>query len=69
MGMDKGTHLSTCLVYAPCVLAFVACENANRFSVYVPGFIEVSYARAWTTYAPQYMPCGRLVCRGPLLHV
>ena len=33
MGVDKGTHLSTCLVYATCVMAFVACVNADEFSV------------------------------------
>ena len=32
-GMDEGTHLSTCLGYAACVVAFVACENADEFSV------------------------------------
>ena len=33
MVMDEGTHLSTCLVYAACVIAFVACVNADKFSV------------------------------------
>ena len=33
MGTDEGTHLSTCLVYAACVVAFVACVNADKFSV------------------------------------
>ena len=31
--MDKGTHISTCLVYAACVMAFVACMNSDEFSV------------------------------------
>ena len=29
----RGTGLGTCLVYAPCVVAFVACVNADEFSV------------------------------------
>ena len=33
MVMDEGTHLSTCLVYAVCVIAFVACVNSDEFSV------------------------------------
>ena len=33
MDKDEGTHLSTCLVYATCVVAFVACVNADEFSV------------------------------------
>ena len=33
MGMDEGMHLSTCLVYAGCVVAFVTCVNADEFSV------------------------------------
>ena len=33
MGVDEGTHLSTCLVYTACVMAFVACANADEFSV------------------------------------
>ena len=33
MVMDEGTHLSTCLVYAACFIAFVACVNADKFSV------------------------------------
>ena len=32
-GVDKGIHLSTCMVYATCVMAFVACMNADEFSV------------------------------------
>ena len=32
-GHGRGTGLGTCLVYAPCVVAFVACENADKFSV------------------------------------
>ena len=51
-------------LYALCVVAFVACENADKFSVYVPDFIEVMCARVWTKYAPRYMPRERLVCRG-----
>ena len=31
--MYKGTGLGTCLVYAPCVVAFVACVNADKFFV------------------------------------
>ena len=27
----RGTHLGTCLVYAACVVAFVACVNGDRF--------------------------------------
>ena len=42
----RGTCLDTSLVYAPCVMVFVACENADKFSVYVPDFIEVSCAGA-----------------------
>ena len=33
MGVEEGTHLSTCLVYAACVMAFVASVNADQFSV------------------------------------
>ena len=33
MGVDEGTDLSTCLVYAACVMAFGACANADEFSV------------------------------------
>ena len=33
--------MGTCLVYTSCVVAFVACEVADKFSVYVPDFIEV----------------------------
>ena len=33
MGMNEGTHLSICLMYAACVVAFVACVNADDFSV------------------------------------
>ena len=58
MGVDEGTHLSTCQVYAACVMAFVACGNADKFSVYVPGFIEVSCAWVWTRQAPWCVPCA-----------
>ena len=60
----RGTGPNTCLVYAPCVVAFVACVNADKFSVYVPDFIEVGYARAWTRYMPRYMPSECRVCCG-----
>ena len=33
MGMDEGMHLSTCLAYVACVMAFVACVTADEFSV------------------------------------
>ena len=33
MVMDEGTHLSTCLVYAMCIIAFVACVNSDEFPV------------------------------------
>ena len=33
MVMDEGTHLRTCLVYATCVIAFVACVDSDEFSV------------------------------------
>ena len=33
MVMDEGMHLSTCLVYATCVIAFFACVNSDEFSV------------------------------------
>ena len=46
----------------PCVVAFVAFENADKFSVYVPDFIEVSCARAWTRQAPWYVPCASAAC-------
>ena len=59
---ERGTRLSTCLVYTSCVVAFDACENADKFSVYVPDFIEVNYARAWTRHAPWYVPCVAVVC-------
>ena len=61
-GHGRGTSFSTCRVYAPYVVAFVACENADKFSVYVPDFIEVSCAPAWTRHAPWYMPCAAVVC-------
>ena len=32
-GHGRGTCLCTCLVYAACIVAFVACENADKFSV------------------------------------
>ena len=44
----RGASFNTCRVYAPYVVAFVACENADKFFVYVPDFIEVSCALAWT---------------------
>ena len=64
MGMDEGTHLSTCLVYAVCVMAFVACVNADEFFCYVLHFIKVGCARAWTRHAPRYMPSERRMCYG-----
>ena len=64
MRMDKDTHLSTYLVCAPCVVAFVSCENADKLPVSVSGFIEVSCALAWTRYTPRYMPSECPVCRG-----
>ena len=42
MGMDEGTHLGTCLVYAPCVMAFVACENADKFFIYVLHLLKLA---------------------------
>ena len=62
-GHGQGACLGACLVYAPCVVAFVAYENVDKFSIYVPDFIEVSSARAWTRYTPQYMPSEPPVCR------
>ena len=32
-GHGRGTCLCTCLVYAACVVAFVACVNGDEFSV------------------------------------
>ena len=32
-GHGRGMRLGTCLIYAPCVMAFVACVNADEFSV------------------------------------
>ena len=32
-GHGRGTRLGTCLVYAECVMAFVACVNGDKSSV------------------------------------
>ena len=32
-GYGRGTRLGTCLVYATCVVAFVACMYGDEFSV------------------------------------
>ena len=48
----------------PCVVAFVACVDADKFSVYVTDSIEVSCAEAWTRYAPRYMPSVCPMCCG-----
>ena len=58
-----GVRLGACLLYTPCVVAFVACVNADEFSVYVPDFVTFGCAWAWTRHAPQYMPSARAVCR------
>ena len=56
--------LGTCLVYALCVVAFVTCENADKFSVYVPDFIKVRLCTGMDeAHAPQYMPSARATCR------
>ena len=37
---ERGTRLGTCLVNAACVVAFVACVNADKFSVMYLIFIK-----------------------------
>ena len=60
-GHGGGTCLGTCLVYATCVVAFVACVNGDQVLFYTR-FYCTGCARAWTRQAPWYMPCARAAC-------
>ena len=40
-GHGRGTHLSTCLVYAAFVVAFAACVNGCEFFGFVFGFVTL----------------------------
>ena len=61
----RGTRLGTCLVYAPCVVAFVACVNADEFSVmYLILLNSVVHGHGQGTCLSTYLvlePC--VVCR------
>ena len=62
---EGGTHLGTCLVNAACVVGFVACVNADKFSVMYLILLKSlmhghgRYTRLGTclVYTPSFVAC------------